>query len=101
MPRTSTPRKQAAHVVPKAALAKEVAKIVKERGLTQVEAARLIKDAPSQLSLIVTGKLRGFSSERLMRMLSRLGRDIEIVIRGANSGGPGRVRLLVRRSTRI
>ena len=40
-----------------------------------------MKDAPSQVSLVVTGKLRGFSTERLLRMLARLGRDIEIVVR--------------------
>jgi hypothetical protein len=40
-----------------------------------------MRDAPSQISLVVTGKLRGFSTERLLRMLARLGRDIDIVIR--------------------
>ena len=52
-----------------------------------------MKDAPSQVSLVVTGKVRGFSSERLLRMLSRLGIDVDIVLRKARSG-QGRVRLV-------
>ena len=48
--------------------------------MTQIEAAYLAGDAPSQMSLVVSGKLRGFSVERLLRILARLGRDIDIVI---------------------
>ena len=60
-------------VIPKGVLAKEIASILRQRNLTQTEAAWLMKDAPSQVSLVVTGKLRGFSTERLLRMLARLG----------------------------
>jgi predicted XRE-type DNA-binding protein len=42
-----------------------------DRQLTQTEAAYVIRDAPSQISLVVTSKLRGFSVERLVRMLVR------------------------------
>lgn len=74
-------RASADRVIPKDVLAKEIAAILRDRELTQTEAARIMKDAPSQVSLVVTGKLRGFSTERLLRMLARLGRDIDIVIR--------------------
>jgi hypothetical protein len=40
------------------------------------------RDAPSQISLVVTGKLRGFSTERLLRMLARLGRFRAFVFKG-------------------
>jgi predicted XRE-type DNA-binding protein len=82
-------------LIKKAVLAKEIARILKDRGLTQTEAAYIIRDAPSQLSLMVTGKLRGFSVERLIRTLTRLGRDVEIRIRPAR-GRAGKVRLAVR-----
>ncbi|MGH7617477.1 MAG: helix-turn-helix domain-containing protein [Gemmatimonadaceae bacterium] len=82
-------------MIPKAALAKEVARILDDRGMTQTEAAYLIKDAPSQISLMVTGKTRGFSSERLIRTLVRLGRDVDIVIRRAK-GTAGKVRLTIK-----
>jgi predicted XRE-type DNA-binding protein len=70
-------------VIPKHILAKEIAGILRDQQLTQTEAAYLMKDAPSQVSLVVTGKLRGFSTERLLRMLARLGRDVDIVVRSA------------------
>jgi predicted XRE-type DNA-binding protein len=77
-------------VIPKSVLAKEIAAILRQRQLTQTEAAFIMRDAPSQVSLVVTGKLRGFSTERLLRMLARLGRDVEIVIRPAR-GRTGKI----------
>ena len=74
-------RAVAESVIPKNVLAKEIASILEDQDLTQTEAAYIMRDAPSQISLVVTGKLRGFSTERLLRMLARLGRDIDIVIR--------------------
>lgn len=77
-------------VIPKNVLAKEIADILEDQQLTQTEAAYIMRDAPSQISLVVTGKLRGFSTERLLRMLARLGRDIDIVIR-PSKGKTGKV----------
>lgn len=82
-------------LIKKAPLAKEIARIIEDRGLTQTEASYIVKDAPSQLSLISTGKLAGFSAERLLRTLTRLGRDVEITIRPARQRG-GKVRLSIR-----
>ncbi len=89
------PRKTAESLIPKDKLAKEVARVLEQRELTQAEAAELIEDAPSQVSLMVTGKTKGFSSERLLRTLVRLGRDVEIVVR-KSKGREGKVRLSVR-----
>lgn len=68
-------------MIPKAVFAKEIAAILDDQQLTQTEAAYIMRDAPSQISLVVTGKLRGFAIERLVRMLIRLGRDVDITIR--------------------
>jgi predicted XRE-type DNA-binding protein len=95
MPKTRRARKLPESVIPKAALATEIARILDERGLTQIEAAYEIKDSPSQMSLIVNGKLRGFSSERLIGMLAGFGRDVDIVIRNAK-GSTGKVRVVSR-----
>lgn len=84
------PRAVPESVIPKNVLAKEIASILDDQQLTQTEAAYIMRDAPSQISLVVTGKLRGFSTERLIRMLARLGRDIDIVIRPAR-GKSGKV----------
>jgi predicted XRE-type DNA-binding protein len=64
----------------KTAIAKSIAKEIEARQLTQTEASYQIKEAPSQISLVVGNRLRGFSLERLMRMALPLGHDIEVVI---------------------
>lgn len=87
------PRAVPESVIPKNVLAKEIAGILEDQQLTQTEAAYIMRDAPSQISLVVTGKLRGFSTERLLRMLARLGRDIDIVIRPAK-GKTGKVSVI-------
>lgn len=74
-------------------LAKQIATTLDEREMTQTQASYLMKDAPSQVSLVVTGKLRGFSTDRLLRMLSRLGFDVEIRITERQKG-QGAVRLV-------
>ena len=88
--RVHRPRAVPENVISKAVFAKEIADILHREQLTQTEAAYLMRDAPSQVSLVVTGKLRGFATERLVRMLTRLGRDIDISIRPAR-GREGKV----------
>jgi predicted XRE-type DNA-binding protein len=83
--RPRRPRAVPESVIPKNVLAQEIATILEDQQLTQTEAAYIMRDAPSQISLVVTGKLRGFSTERLIRMLARLGRDIDITIRPAKA----------------
>lgn len=70
-------------LIPKEELAAEIATIIRYHHLNQTEAARIVGDAPSQMSLLLSGKIEGFSVERLLRMLLRLGRDIELVFRPA------------------
>ncbi len=92
MPRSRTrrPRAVSESVIPKAVFAKEIATILDDEQLTQTEAAYIMRDAPSQISLVVTGKLRGFAVDRLVRMLLRLGRDVDITTRPAR-GRTGKV----------
>jgi predicted XRE-type DNA-binding protein len=61
-----------------ASIAQLIACTLFGRELTQTEAAYIMKDAPSQISLVTTGKLRGFSTKRLLSMLKRLGWDVEV-----------------------
>lgn len=93
---TRRPRKVAESIIPKERLATEIARILDDEGITQTEAAWRAKDSPSQISLVATGKIRGFSAERLIRLLTRLGRDVDIVIRATRGGKTGKVRLQVR-----
>ena len=75
----------------------EIQSIVDKRDMSQVAVADETGEARSQVSLLLNGKLRGFSTDRLVRILLRLGRDIEIVIRQSRgSKKVGSVRLVRR-----
>jgi len=63
----------------KQSLAKEIAKQLMDQQITQTQAAFLMQTAPSQVSLVVTRKLRGFSIERLMIMRAMLGAEIRVL----------------------
>ena len=65
----------------KARLVSRIQDRIDERELSQTEAAKLMGLAQPDLSKILRGRFRGYSVERLMRGLSNLGSDIEIVIR--------------------
>lgn len=65
----------------KADLVARICDIIKSRGLTQVEAASLLEIDQPKVSALVRGDLRGFSSDRLFRFLTALGRDVDIVIK--------------------
>jgi predicted XRE-type DNA-binding protein len=65
----------------KAQLASYIRQVLERRRLTQVVAARLMGIAQPKVSAILNGRLTNFSSERLMRLLTTLGQDIEITIK--------------------
>ena len=72
--------------IPREPLAREIRRLIEERGLSQADAAEIVHDAASQLSLLLSGKLRGFSVDRLVRALLHLGREVELVVRPSASG---------------
>lgn len=65
----------------KVRLAVAIHQAIRERGLTQTEAARLLHVQQPKISALVNYRLQGFSVERLMQLLNALGRDVEIVVR--------------------
>ena len=69
--------------IAKAELALAVARAIKERGLTQREAAALMGIDQPKVSHVLRGRLAAFSTERLMGFLTGLGRDVEIIVRPA------------------
>ena len=64
----------------KANLARQIAAIVKARGLTQVQAAGILGIDQPKVSALLRGRLGGISVERLMRFLTRLDQDVDITI---------------------
>jgi predicted XRE-type DNA-binding protein len=65
----------------KAQLGSHIRQIIRRRRLTQTAAASLMGIDQPKVSVLFNGRLANFSSERLMRLLTALGHDIEIVIR--------------------
>jgi predicted XRE-type DNA-binding protein len=54
---------------------------IKARGLTQTAAARRIGIAQPDLSKILRGNFKGFSMDRLLNAVTKLGSDVEIKIK--------------------
>jgi predicted XRE-type DNA-binding protein len=67
----------------KARLAILIDAAIQERGLTQHEAGKLMGIDQPKVSHILRGRLRGYSTQRLIEFLNALGRDVEIVVRVA------------------
>jgi predicted XRE-type DNA-binding protein len=79
----------------KAQLASRIRELVRFRRLTQVAAAAVMGLDQPKVSALMNGRLSTFSSERLMRLLTRLGQDIEIVVKSTpRRRERGRIRVL-------
>ena len=65
----------------KAQLASRIREVVRRSRLTQAAAAAVMGIDQPKVSALLNGRLTNFSSERLMRLLTRLGQDVEIVVR--------------------
>jgi predicted XRE-type DNA-binding protein len=67
----------------KSRLARVIADILKQRGLSQTQAARLLGIDQPKISRLVRGQFREFSLERLIQFLGALDRRVDIVVRPA------------------
>lgn len=67
----------------KAQLATKIGDIIKRRKLTQVQAAELLGITQPKLSGLLRGQFRGISETKMLECLTRLGRDIQIVVKSA------------------
>jgi predicted XRE-type DNA-binding protein len=56
-------------------------RLIKARKLTQTAAAKRIGIGQPDLSNVLRGRFRGYSTERLMRMLTAFDQDVEITVR--------------------
>jgi predicted XRE-type DNA-binding protein len=79
----------------KAQLASHLRQILKRRRLTQTAAAALMGIDQPKVSALLNGRLANFSSERLMRLLTALGQDVEITVKAKpRSRARGRIRVV-------
>ena len=77
----------------KAELVSRIDSIVRQRRITQAEAARLLGLSQPDVSRLLRGDFRQYSLERLFRLLTALGRDIDIVVRQPRSPTGGKLRI--------
>lgn len=77
----------------KADLAISIKEIMKNKGLTQVQAAKIIGMPQPKLSAMLRGQFRGVSEAKMMECITRLGRNVQIVISSEEcpASSPGRI----------
>lgn len=65
----------------KAKLALLISGFVKRRGLTQTEAGKILGVSQAEVSRLSRGELDRFSTEKLMQLTMKCGRDVEIIVK--------------------
>ena len=78
----------------KTRLALALNRIIKDQGLKQIDAARLLGVPQPKVSALVNYRLEGFSVEKLMNFIVALGRDVEIIVRPTRGSDAARVLVL-------
>ena len=78
----------------KADLILAISRIIAERRLKQVDAARILGIDQPKVSKLLRGYFGEYSVERLIRFLNRLGIDVEIKIKRVKGGGLGQVHVV-------
>lgn len=68
-------------MIVKAQLATKIADIIRQRGLTQENAAKVLGLTQPKISKLLKGQFRGISERRLLRCLMQLGSDVEIFVK--------------------
>jgi predicted XRE-type DNA-binding protein len=71
----------------KAGIVAELQRLIKERELTQVKAAKLVGISQPDLSHLLRGDFDDYSAERLMKMLTAFEQDIEIIMKPHRKAG--------------
>jgi predicted XRE-type DNA-binding protein len=65
----------------KAKLALQIYRLIKQRGLKQAEAGKILGIRQPHVSALMRNRSGAFSVERLMEFLTAMGQDVEIVVR--------------------
>ena len=70
-----------AEMLSKARIVREISRIIQARKLTQTKAAELLGIDQPKVSALLRGQFHGYSQARLIGLLTKLGMDVEIVVR--------------------
>ena len=79
----------------KAKLTVEIYRLLKKRGVTQKEAAKLLGTTQAQVSALMHCKPVSVSVGRLMEFLNVLGQDVEVTVRPARRRRAGDMSVIV------
>ena len=71
----------ATEMLAKAQIVSRIGDIIQARKLTQAQAGQLLGIDQPKVSALLRGQFRGYSQERLIGFLMKLGMDVEIVVR--------------------
>ncbi|MFN2399316.1 MAG: helix-turn-helix domain-containing protein [Gemmatimonadaceae bacterium] len=77
------PPEEAAHLLIRADLMIEVERLLKARGLTQVQAAKLLRITQPRVSDLVRGRVALFTIDTLVEFLTRLGVSVTVRLKKA------------------
>ncbi len=77
---------KAAELMLKSSLLLAIQETIREQGWKQAEAAERLGVDQAKISKLLAGRMAGFSVERLVNWLAKLGRDVEVRIRPASRG---------------
>ena len=73
--------KKSVELILKSGLLKSIQESIRHRRLKQTEAAELLGIDQAKVSKLMAGQMAGFSLERLVYLVSRLGHDVELKVR--------------------
>jgi predicted XRE-type DNA-binding protein len=79
----------------KATLAHRICALIDRGGLTQIQAAKRMGIDQPKVSMLMRGRLKDFSTERLMHFLVLLGQDVVIDVREPEDRKHPSMRVLV------
>jgi predicted XRE-type DNA-binding protein len=82
-------KREAAELLVKAELTRQIYNRIKSLGLTQLQASRRLGISQPDVSKLVNARFTGYSTDRLIALLNSLNVDVEIVVRPRNSASSG------------
>lgn len=71
----------AEELLAKSKLAQMIRKVIADREMTQAEAGKSLGTSQTEISRLMRGELDRFSMERLIQLLMRCERDIDLVVK--------------------
>jgi predicted XRE-type DNA-binding protein len=77
----------------KSELAAQILRIVQRQRLTQAKVAKLLGIRQPKVSELLRGRLDGFSTDRMLRFITRLGYDVQIKLSKARTRTQGHMEI--------